>query len=352
MFTRFAILGLVFVHVFMACTVAQDICEGYDPNTFDPNTLGPMYDTPHLLDNSLFEDGCSLLTNYYSSTNPFVPPVYWKRTLYSASTNTSVDDCYAGIHSSFVPPLREENWEIPYPFEGETFVLLSTGSYKSFPDGDSDVKGAKISQKIYLDGGDTILGAYFFGTADYLHFNDYGQISLISAADANDFPDPNDMPPNIAPIPGTLCNVEMVGNYESTQKFSPETGGWISFSYTVEPNQTGPYYLQCEVVDVSDAKVNSYYAVDGLLICKGGLSQADLNFDCNVNLEDFSLLSQAWLTFCPDPPIDDPNFPGDPNDYPAVPDPNLLEICEAADFDKSWYIDVNDLLFMSDEWLH
>ncbi len=338
MYFRYFIMGLVVVHLFV-CGTAIGQCEWtIDPNAFDPNSFR---DSSLRLDNGQFECGCSALTSY-----KFTPSIIWKRIPHPESTFQL--DCYAGIHSSFSP---EGRWEITAPYEGDTFIVLSTGGFEStsrmIPDvTDANVKGSQISQKIELSQGDTILGAYFFGTADYLNFNDYGQISLELIGEPNDFP-------GIAPsfvIPPSYCDIEIVGNHESTLLLSPETGGWIPFSYTVEPNQVGPYYIRCEVMDTGDNVVNSYYAVDGLRICKGGISQADLNLDCDVNIEDFSMLSQAWLTFCPDPPINDPNFPGDPNDFPQT-DPNLITICESADFDKSWYIDVNDIIIMTDEWL-
>lgn len=127
------------------------------------------------------------------------------------------------------------------------------------------------------------------------------------------------------------------------------TGDWVPFEYSVEPNQVGPYYLRCEVVDFQDSAYNSYLAIDGLRICKGGRSTADLNNDCDVNLQDYSILSEAWLAFCPDSPFYDPNS-YDPNDYPTPTDPNIP--CQLADFDNSWFVDSNDLVFMSDQWLY
>ncbi|MHC4855169.1 MAG: hypothetical protein ACYS72_02050, partial [Planctomycetota bacterium] len=89
-------------------------------------------------------------------------------------------------------------------------------------------------------------------------------------------------------------------------------------------------------------------AVDGLRICRGGKPQSDLNDDCNVNLIDYSILSQAWLAFCPDDSFKDPNL-YDPNDWPPITDPNIP--CQLADLDNSWFVDPNDLNIMSYEWL-
>ena len=116
----------------------------------------------------------------------------------------------------------------------------------------------------------------------------------------------------------------------------------------MEPNQAGPYILQCEVVDIKDKIVTTYLAVDSLRICRGGKALSDLNDDCDVNLLDYSILSEAWMAFCPDPPFYDPNY-YDPNDYPPITDPNIP--CQLADLDNSWFVDPNDLVIMSDEWL-
>ena len=311
--------------------------SGECPLFSDPNDY---IDDPNTLDNGLFECGDPNLTIF-----DFIPPIYWERIPHPESYNQ--DDSYVSLHSSLEHENQRIKWEIENPFEGDTFVLLSTGGEDA---DDIIIKGSKMSQEVFLNAGDTILGAYFFGTTDYLYYNDYGQISLLFAGDPNDYPDPNDMPVNVIPIPGTRCDVQAVGNYKSTKTLMPETGGWISFTHTVEPNQIGPYLLTCEVVDEFDLRVNSYFAIDGLRICRGGKPISDLNDDCDVNLVDYSIFSEAWLSFCPDAYFYDPNFPDDPNDYPPpVTDPNIL--CQLADFDNSWFVDPNDLNIMSDQWL-
>jgi hypothetical protein len=104
------------------------------------------------------------------------------------------------------------------------------------------------------------------------------------------------------------------------------------------------------VTDFKDTIYNSYFAIDGLRICRGGQPIADLDWDCDVDLLDYSIISEAWLTFCPDIDINEPNFPGDPNDYPPpVTDPNIP--CQLADIDNNWFVDPNDLSIMSDQWL-
>lgn len=403
-------------------------------------------DDPSTLENGLFECGDPNLTEY-----DFTPPIYWDRIPNYSSNNQ--DDCYAGMHSFFEP--NKVSWEISSPFEGDFFVLLSTGGFDDVSDG--DIKGSKISQKVYLSAGDAIIGAYFFGTFDWPEFNDYCRIYAE--------PDPNEICGSEFVINGgfesdtswtktglwtisegiakynagsqtaadsTLSqtiaiasgltylvsidvltgafgsgsdsflvtlgdetyNMMAYTNTTITQLFTPTSGNtltifwanegtinidnvsvqcpqypaeeftiifqsvgndpndidkfgstedWIPFEYLVEPNQVGPYFLRCEVVDFQDTVYNSYLAVDGFRICKGGVPDADLNRDCDVNLEDYSIFSEAWLSFCPD----DPNGI-DPND---ITDPNIP--CQLADFDNSWYVDSNDLIIMFDpnQWL-
>jgi hypothetical protein len=189
-----------------------------------------------------------------------------------------------------------------------------------------------IQQEVFLDEGDTIIGAYFFGTVDYRNYYDYCKISLQSS-------DPNNTDPN-SQI--TLAHIVIgdVSDFESTLELSPETDGWLTFSHTIEPNQAGPYYLQCEVGDDLDNVYDSFLAVDNLRICRQGRPDADFDWDCDVDLLDFSIISQAWLSYCPD----DPNIT-DPN----VADPNIP--CQLADLDNSWFVDPNDLIIMSEDWL-
>ena len=449
----------------------------------DPNDY---IDDPYVLDNGLFECGDPNLTEY-----GFKPPIYWERIPHPDSIEKS--DCYAALHPSFNPNEPSVDWSIPAPYEGETFVLLSTGGFGGIED--REIKGAKIGQKVLLNEGDVILGAYFLGTTDYPNYNDYGRIfaqlepnyvcpcpdpnelvtnggfdsdtswtktGLWTITDPNisdpNFPDPNLPDPNFAvynlhsqPIDPNVDSIlsqtipfvpqanyrvsidVLTGEFDSgndafmvtlgdetynmtayanttiTQLFTPTSGntltiswnnegtinidnvsvrcsdqcpvdefeiilealgeepndipaygstdGWVEFEYVIdEPNKAGPYFLQCEVVDYRDTILNTYLAVDGLRICRGGKPISDLNNDCDVNLFDYSILSEAWLSFCPD--IFDPNIM-DSND---IADDNIP--CELADIDNSWFVEPvepndlmfvsvgpNDLMIMSNEWL-
>ena len=268
-------------------------------------TGAEFVDDPNLLDNRSFEEGNSFLTLY-----DFIPPLCWKRIPYLDSIDS--DDCYAGLHNSF--ELQSCPWTIGSAYEGSTFVLLSTGGFNGIPD--RDIRGSRISQRVYLSAGDTITGTCFFGTTDYMPFNDYAQISLEPAGE----PGTPSIPATFV-IPGTYCNVETVGSSQST--------GWISFSYTIEPDHGGDYYLCCEVSDIGDPIFNSYYAIDGLRICRGGKPDSDLDYNCGVDLVDFAYLANYW----------------------GLDDCDGLDDCGRADIDGSGDVGVGDLAAVAEDWL-
>ena len=336
---RRIILGWFLLQCFLFAHYSEECFDSSDPNLYISD--------PNVLQNGLFEYGDPNKLTPYRTIYDFVPPLYWERI---PPPNSEQDDCYAGLFSEFSCVTQTGEWHISHPYEGSQFIILSTGG-DSNSLSDESVKGSGVSQDVYLYSGDTILGAFFFGTRDYAPFNDHGQVSLVLAADPNDFPDAK----TSFVIPGSYCDVEMVGNYRSTEPGHPEsdffatTDGWVPFSYTVEPNMVGPYSIICEVIDYGDTALNSYYAVDGLRICRGGKPQSDINSDCNVNLIDYSILAEAWLSFCPDPPFYDPNQ-YDPNEWPPITDPNIP--CQLADIDNNWFVDMVDLGWMANEWLY
>jgi len=284
---------------------------------------------PNDIDNGFFECGDPNLTIYN-----FTPPIFWER----APFPNSLPDCYASLifrsedpnTPSFVPqPEKQQTieWSISEPYEGNSFVLLSTGDLDpNHPD--SEVKSSLLSQEVHLFEADMIMGAYFFGTCDYPNYDDHGEIYLESSEDPNtkifiiDPENPND-----------LCATQWVGAYGSTEN-------WMTFEYIIEPNMVGSYRFCCKVEDGgTDQIYKSYLAVDNLRICRGGLSIADLDWDCDVDLLDYSILSSAWLADCNE--ISDPNSP--------YYDPNIP--CETADIDNNEFVDPNDLFIMFDQWL-
>ena len=276
-------------------------------------------------------------------TEWFIGPLYWTR-----AKDNIYHDCYAGLHSQFLPSPqydRNENmvhWNIPAPFDGSKFVVLSTGDLGF--ESDQNITHGTITQRVTFQAGQRISGAYFFGTCDFLQYNDYGKIFLIPE-------DPNMGLPSEITL--AYCDVQTVGDYQSTIEWKP-------FFYDFTEQTAGTYDLICTVEDVEDTIYKSYLAIDGLQVCSPLYDYGDLNKDCYVDLQDLSIMSRAWLSFCPDPnAIDnDPNTipvrpgpplpPGffDPND---MPDPNCP--CELADINKDWWVDPNDAIRMADHWL-
>lgn len=252
----------------------------------------------------------------------FTPALNWTRI-----SDNPFGDCYAGLHESFVPnPEHGQTvqWTIPGPYEGSKFVVLSTGDLG--PDSDREISEAEITQIVEFNQGDTISGAFFFGTCDYFNYNDYGQITLSAVNPTND---PNE-------ITLAFMNVETIGNFSSTNE-------WIPFTYTFNNYSEGAYVLSCYVADDGDTIYKSFLAVDGLQICKAFPNEADINSDCSIDLEDFWFLSRAWLAECPDPNAIGQAPPSNP------PDPNCP--CEEADINDDWIVDPNDLMILTNTWL-
>ncbi|MHC4291274.1 MAG: hypothetical protein ACYSTR_03585, partial [Planctomycetota bacterium] len=109
----------------------------------DPNDY---IDDPYVLDNGLFECGDPNLIEY-----GFKPPIYWERIPHPDSIEKS--DCYAALHPSFNPNEPSVDWSIPAPYEGDTFVLLSTGGFGVGANRveDNEIVGSMISQKVFLN---------------------------------------------------------------------------------------------------------------------------------------------------------------------------------------------------------
>lgn len=270
----------------------------------------------------------------------FIPPLHWTR-IYTRTIN--YNDCYAGLHSEFLPLPEHDNevdWFISGPYHKSKFVLLSTGDLGR--GSDEEITYATITQTVTFTPGQRISGAYFFGTCDYLQYNDYGKIYLQPV-------DPNSGLP--MEIILAYMDVERVGDFSSTDD-------WIPFQYDFTEQTAGTYKLICTVQDVQDTIYKSYLAVDGLKVCTPLYDHGDLNMDCSIDLQDLYILSNAWLSECPDPnSIDD-----DPNTIPTTPwppgfifDPNYVRDpncpCEIADINKNWWVDPNDLEILSDHWL-
>ena len=139
------------------------------------------------------------------------------------------------------------NWKIDLeqgltPFEGDSFVVVSNGSIEPDPD------RARLWQQVTFAPGEKLSGVYFFGTADYFPYNDYGTISLL--------PEPES---GLSSITIVSISVGDVGDYSSTD-------GWVYFESPVFTELTaGTYTVQIGVYDYSNRYYESYLAVDGLV---------------------------------------------------------------------------------------
>jgi len=229
---------------------------------------------------------------------------------------------YTAVVGYFVPKPENgttTNWRINLqtgllPFEGEHFLVLSTGNVPR-----QAVKYAKVWQSITVEAGDKLTGVYFFGTCDYLPYNDLADINLV--------PLPGES--NLSVINIAHISIEDVGDYNSLS-------GWKRFEYTFDTNKAGTYDLTIFVSDYGDLAYESYFAVDGLVLCHNPPVTGDLSCDCTVNFQDFALLAVDWLCDC-----NNPNVYNDPNS-------NCLL---GTDLTGDGPVDIKDLQIMSEYWL-
>ncbi|MHC4524348.1 MAG: hypothetical protein ACYSU8_02250, partial [Planctomycetota bacterium] len=218
---RRIILGAL---LFQCTLYAQSTTEC--PIFSDPNDY--YIDDPNTLDNGLFD--CN--DPSYDLYDTFTPPRNWKRVPYEENTLEPAD-CYVSLHSSFAPepePRHPEpekvTWSISRPFEGNRFVVLSTGDMG--PGSDDKIKGSMASQEIFLSEGDSIVGAYYFGTCDYPTFDDAARI--FCELDTTRCPNSIDCNEIVSEfeIVSISVNDPDIGSYGSTDD-------WIPFSHTVGP---------------------------------------------------------------------------------------------------------------------
>lgn len=247
---------------------------------------------------------------------------------------------YTDVVGHFIPHPDNggfTNWRIDttvglFPFEGEHFLVLSTGD---MPD---RVTLAKAWQSITIEAGDKLTGAYFFGTCDYIWdyplYNDWAEIKLVPADS------------NVQEVSLVLVDVNRVGSFGAGNNGS--MSGWKRFEYTFDVNQAGTYYLTMSVSDyVGDTAYDTYFAVDGLVLCHDPPTVGDFSCDCTVNFQDFALLAADWLCDC-----NDPNIHNDPHTDPALyNDPNTNCLL-GTDLTGNGPVDTNDLHIFSQYWLN
>ncbi|HDS83733.1 MAG TPA: hypothetical protein ENN97_00825 [Phycisphaerales bacterium] len=247
----------------------------------------------------------------------FTPPMYWQWDDTPGNLN------YVGLHRQFTPRPEQRQpvyWSIPSPVEGDYFVVLSTGDAQGM-DSAGKTLYSRIEQLISICPGDMISGYYFFGTCDYLPYDDTGRILLEPV-------DPND---GLRPVILAEISTEDVGNYGSTH-------GWQYFHHRFDGPQCGQYVLSCEVRDYLDKIYKSYLALDNFRLCRNVPKFGDFNTDCAIDYHDFDIMAQAWLADCNDPNVvADPNIPCEL----LITDPNHID----------GFITIDHLMLLSEHWL-
>jgi hypothetical protein len=242
----------------------------------------------------------------YNAPPDFNTPTGWERTNYTAVVGSFAGRFFA----------QRYNWILDaniglIPYEGECFVVLSTGDFLPEPN------HAELRRLITINAGDRLTGAYFFGTNDWTPWNDWGTIQLV-------LPDTNTVVKEIVDV-----HVADVQSFRSMK-------GWKRFDCVFDANQAGDYDLKIFVSDYGDYIYNSYFAVDGLTICPQGPPFADINTDCIVGFQDFAMLANDWMCDC--------------NNLEVFNDPNH-NCVYGTDITENGLVDINDLQIMSDYWL-
>jgi hypothetical protein len=243
-----------------------------------------------------------------NNSSGYSPPTGWNSFNYTNVVNRLDIELISGDSQNWNPNIVENGLE---PVDGDHLVLLSTGDVR--PD---EVNMAKLTQNIRVRPGEQISGVYFFGTCDYLPWDDYAEIILI--ADPNTMSEPNDII-----LAKTSISILGEGDYASM-------GGWEHFEYTFPEQKAGKYELVLSVYDEGDLILNSYLAVDNIRLCKSP-REGDINSDCEVDLSDFCFLASDWLKDC-----------SDPNDS-----------CHSdTDLNNNNYVNIEDLNLLINDWLY
>ena len=236
---------------------------------------------------------------------------------------------HASVVDNFISSLlpgRTDGWLIDvneglFPFEGQSFVLFDTDNLSQF-------YSARAWQEVSVSANERISGVYFFGTTDYLTWNDYAKISLIPPPETG-----------LRDIVLARIDVSDVGDFSSTD-------GWERFEYVFSESEAGSYELELSVRNVDDFRLPSYLAVDDIRICVVP-EYGDINHDCEVDLGDFALLSSEWLCDCTDS-----NSLPDPNRCPWTDlEQGQISVNLISDLDGDMIVDSNDLDKMSLYWL-
>ena len=192
---------------------------------------------------------------------------------------------YARVHETYTPAF-ERGQQAVWSFEnntvtsasGRSFLVLSTGDIGP----DSTITHGMAKQLINFKKGETLRGKYFFGTGDYLGWNDWAEIRLVPF-------DPNSR----RSILVKYVDVQEVGDYSSTD-------GWQIFTHEFNAYDEGAYYLECIVWDRTDAIYKSYLMIDSVESSQVP-PDADFNADGKVNYSDLTVFANVLYQDCTDP---------------------------------------------------
>jgi hypothetical protein len=241
----------------------------------------------------------------------FVVLFFW---LTSCSLNAQIPDVNNGgfeedpnfpLHwevTGYIPPIDEiptivEQYIFPDrhvykdiildPCEGQQFLVIQSGG------GAADTNYTELRQTIIVRPGDTISGVYFFGTSDYMPYNDRCVIGL--ADPCFPFLHPDRIEKWEMQTIMAFEDVNGVGDRSSTL-------GWKPFSHTFTDSEAGDRLLVLLVEDAIDYLYPSFLAVDALHIVPGPacrfLISGDLNDDCKVDFLDIDRMAGEWLNVC------------------------------------------------------
>jgi hypothetical protein len=190
-----------------------------------------------------------LCANAAAVLNPgFEQAVFEPATGLNRPVNWSYEN-YANVVFSYIPVTErgwEHVWDIGAPCEGDSFLVLSTGSVGVTPD--SDISYAKVSQETTFYAGEELSFNWFFGTSDYRPYYDYGQASLVPVNPAD----------NLNVIELVRISVNDVGDFGSTD-------GWQFTSFTFDAANAGRYKLVFEVIEATDTVYESFFAIDNII---------------------------------------------------------------------------------------
>jgi hypothetical protein len=204
------------------------------------------------------------------------------------------------------------------PCDGNSLAVLSS------VDGQPDY--AQITQVVNFEPNDMFHGRYFFGTDDYVPWNDFAYIRL----------EPNEWQGETFEL--VYIDVETVDSRYHTD-------GWQTFKFLFDEQTQGEYKIICYVEDYYDTVLESYLVLDNFGICKDA-TLSDINLDCEVNYKDYAYLTRDWGC-----DFSDPNYPPDPNycQYEVDGEEIIFEL--PADLNKDDIVDFEDLKIFSDDWL-